>query len=152
MPTTLQCIFRCIDPAALNSSYQGLFTVWSCNCCESFNAKLAIYRYFRECSRALGASPYHDVGAYIKSSETTGGTLTIDPDRNPGTQNYTRSNAVGTGWDGITDDDKKTYTVSNNQIFYDGVPLTFDATNKATLANIKDVPGYLSGARVAPDM
>ena len=68
--------------------------------------------------RAPGASPYHNVGAYIKSSETTGGTLTIDPDRDPGTANLTRTNAIGTGWDGITDDDKKTYTVSNNQIFF----------------------------------
>ena len=78
-------------------------------------------------ARAPGASPYHDVGAYIKSSETSGGTLTIDPDRNVATANLTRTNAIGTGWDGITDDDKKTYTVSNNQIFYGANALTFDA-------------------------
>jgi len=149
MPTTLQCIIRCIDPAALNASYQGLFTAGAAIAANPSTQNWQFTNISGGVARALGSSPYHDVGAYIKSSETTGGTLTIDPDRNPGTQNYTRSNAVGTGWDGVTEDDKKTYTVSNNQIFYDGVPLTFDATNKATLANIKDVPGYLSGAKVS---
>ena len=43
-------------------------------------------------------------------------------------------------------------TVSNNQIFYDGVPLTFDATNKATLANIKDVLDISVVQRSPPDM
>ena len=150
LPTTLQCIFRCIDPTALNSSYQGLFSAGAAIAANPTTQNWQFTDISGSVARTLGASPYHDVGAYIKSSETTGGTLTIDTDRNPATtqNNYTRSNAVGTGWDGITDGDKKTYTVSSNQIFYDGVPLTFDATNKATLANIEDVPGYLSGARV----
>ncbi len=148
LPSTLECIFRCIDPVALNSSYQGLFTAGAAIAANPTTQNWQYTDISGSVPRALGASPYFDVGAYIKVSETTGGTLTIDSDRNPATPNYTRSNAVGTPWDGITDDDKKTYQVGANQITYNGVPLTFDATNKATLANIKDVSGYLSGARV----
>ncbi len=149
LPSTLECIFRCIDPAALNSSYQGLFAAGASIAANPTTQNWQYTDISGSVPRALGASPYFDVGAYIKTSETTGGTLTIDPDRNPATPNFTRSNAVGTAWDGITDDDRKTYQVAANQITYNGVPLTFDATNKATLANIKDVPGYLSGARVS---
>ena len=100
LPTTLQCIFRCIDPAALNSSYQGLFTAGAAIAANPSTQNWQFTNISGGVARALRSSPYHDVGAYIKSSETTGGTLTIDHDRNPGTQNYTRSNAVGTGWDG----------------------------------------------------
>ena len=149
LPTTLYCIFRCIDPTALNSSFQGLLTEAAAIATNPDTQNWQYTNISGGVERAPGASPYHNVGAYIKSSETTGGTLTIDPDRDPGTANLTRTNAIGTGWDGITDDDKKTYTVSNNQIFFGANAITFDSTNKTTLSNIKNVSSYLSGARVA---
>ena len=148
LPTTLQCIFRCINPSALNSSYQGLLVEAATIAANPTTQNWDFTNISGNVARAPGASPYHDVGAYIKSAETSGGTLTIDPDRDPGTQNYTRLNAIGTGWDGITDSDRKTYTISNNQVFFGSEALAFDATNKTTLANVENIASYLSGAKI----
>ena len=148
LPTTLFCIVRCINPTALNTSYQNLL-IEAAAIASDANQSWEKSDISGNTDRAPGSTPYFDVGAYIKSSETTGGTLTIDTDHNPGTANQTRTNAVGTYWDGIRDDQKITYTVSNNKIFQGSDEITFNTTNKNTLSTIKNVNSYLSGARVS---
>ena len=148
LPTTLQCLVRCISPSALNTSYQSVLTQAAAIASDA-NQSWEKTSISGNTDRTPSTTPYYDVGAYIKSSETTGGTLTIDTDHDPATANITRTNAIGTYWDGIRDDQKITYTVSNNQIFQGADALAFDATNKNTLSSVKNVSGYLSGAKVS---
>ena len=79
LPTTLQCIVRCISPTALNTSYQNLLVEAATIAADS-NQSWEKSSISGNTNRSPGSTPYFDVGAYIKSSETTGGTLTIDTD------------------------------------------------------------------------
>ena len=69
------------NPTALNSSFQGLLTE-AAAIATNPDTQNWQYTNILESVRAPGASPYQCRGLY-KSSETTGGTLTIDPDRDP---------------------------------------------------------------------
>ena len=146
MPTNLYCIARCMSPSAVNSSYESIFTAAAAIKSDA-NQSWEKTSISGNANRSPFSSPYYNVGPYIKSSEVNGsGALEYDWNHDS-TVDYTKNNAVNTYQDGIRDSEKITYTISNNTVFVGADELTFNATNKNSIAAQANLNTYLTGAR-----
>ncbi|MDA9608891.1 hypothetical protein N9S24_02425, partial [SAR86 cluster bacterium] len=146
MPSTLYCLSRCMSPSSVNSTYESIFTsaaVIASNANQNWE-KTSISG---NTNRSSFASPYYNIGPYVKSSEVNGSNALEYDWNHDSTVDYTKPNAVNTFQDGIRDSEKITYTVSNNSVYVDAAELTFNATNINSINTQTNVYNYLNGAK-----
>ena len=157
LPATLYCIERCLSPANLNTTYDNLISQ-AVAIAGDANQNWEYTDIGNSTSRASIASPYFDVGPYIKTTEVNGsGQLIYDRDNN-GIADWSRNNAAGNWEDGVlgggtgNGDDGKVVQYSIDQasgvISTGGVALSFNSANVNKLLQVKDMYSLLNGSRV----
>lgn len=148
MPATLYCLARCMSPSLVNSTYESIFTTAAVVASDA-NQTWEKTSISGNVNRSSFASPYYNVGPYIKSSEVNGsGALEYDWNHDS-TVDYTKASAVNTYQDGIRDGEKITYTISNNSVFVGSDELSFNATNINSINTQTNVSNYLNGAKAS---
>ena len=157
LPSTLYCLARCLSPTALNNTYDLLIAAGVTIANPENDQSWLKTSISGNVDRAPFASPFFDVGPYIKASEVNGsGQLEYDRSAPFGSPEWTRDNAEGQWQDGIlgggsgNGDDGKVveYSQAGGVLSVNGQALTFDAANVAKLNQIKDMYGLLNGSQV----